>query len=55
LHFCSQNQFEILNQKTSKDVYTHLTCATDSNNIRFVFDVVTDLLVRENLKSCGLF
>ena len=55
ISFSSQTQFENLNQKTSKDVYTQLTCATDSNNIRFVFDVITDLLVRENLKSCGLF
>ena len=50
-----QKKFESLNQKRSKDVYTHFTCATDSNNIKFVFDVVSDLFVLENLKSCKLY
>jgi len=50
-----QGQFEMQNQKPTKEIYTHFTCATDSNNIRFVFDVVTDLLLKENMESCGLY
>nr|AAB24072.2 G-protein alpha i subunit [Homarus americanus] len=31
------------------------TCATDTNNIQFVFDAVTDVIIKNNLKDCGLF
>ncbi|CAO4376035.1 unnamed protein product [Caenorhabditis nigoni] len=50
--------FEKLNKRKStaqKEVYSHFTCATDTNNIRFVFDAVTDIIIRYNLKDCGLF
>jgi len=51
-----QIQFEDLNRKKeSKEVYTHFTCATDTNNIQFVFDAVTDVIIKQNLISCGLF
>jgi guanine nucleotide-binding protein G(i) subunit alpha len=42
-------------QKTTKEIYTHFTCATDTNNIQFVFDAVTDVIIKNNLKDCGLF
>ena len=35
--------------------YTHFTCATDTNNVQFVFDAVTDVIIKNNLKDCGLF
>jgi guanine nucleotide-binding protein G(i) subunit alpha len=51
-----QMQFENLNKKKeSKEVYTHFTCATDTNNVQFVFDAVTDVIIKNNLKDCGLF
>lgn len=52
-----QMQFEGLNKRKDgqKEIYTHFTCATDTNNIRFVFDAVTDIIIKENLKQCGLF
>lgn len=51
-----QAQFENLNKKKeSKEVYCHLTCATDTNNVQFVFDAVTDVIIKNNLKDCGLF
>ena len=51
-----QDRFESLNlNSTEKEVYTHLTCATDTKNIVYVFDVVTDVIVKHNLKDCGLF
>ena len=51
-----QLQFENLNKKkATKEIYTHFTCATDTNNIQFVFDAVTDVIIKNNLKDCGLF
>ncbi|XP_013792577.1 guanine nucleotide-binding protein G(k) subunit alpha-like [Limulus polyphemus] len=51
-----QKMFEDLNKrKGTKEVYTHFTCATDTNNIQFVFDAVTDVIIKINLKDCGLF
>uniref|UniRef100_A0A8C4X2L8 Guanine nucleotide binding protein (G protein), alpha transducing activity polypeptide 2 n=1 Tax=Erpetoichthys calabaricus TaxID=27687 RepID=A0A8C4X2L8_ERPCA len=51
-----KNQFLDLNmRKDIKEVYSHLTCATDTQNVKFVFDAVTDIIIKENLKDCGLF
>eukprot|EP00116_Pleurobrachia_bachei_P005762 sb/3466024/ len=50
-----QLKFEALNRKEGKEVYTHFTCATDTGNIQFVFDAVTDVIIKNNLKDCGLF
>ncbi|OQR67447.1 guanine nucleotide-binding protein G(i) subunit alpha-like, partial [Tropilaelaps mercedesae] len=51
-----QMQFERLNKRQdTKEVYTHFTCATDTSNIQFVFDAVTDVIIKNNLKDCGLF
>jgi len=27
----------------------------DTTNIQFVFDAVTDVIIKNNLKDCGLF
>ncbi|KAH8364267.1 G protein alpha i subunit [Drosophila suzukii] len=49
-------KFENLNKrKDQKEIYTHLTCATDTNNVKFVFDAVTDVIIKNNLKQIGLF
>ena len=50
-----QSKFEALNRKEDKEIYTHFTCATDTGNIQFVFDAVTDVIIKNNLKDCGLF
>lgn len=51
-----KQKFEVLNkQGQEKEIYTHFTCATDTGNIRFVFDAVTDVIVRKHLKEVGLF
>ncbi|XP_058810055.1 G protein alpha i subunit-like [Phymastichus coffea] len=50
-----QMKFENLNKlKEQKQMYSHLTCATDTDNIKFVFDAVTDVIIQNNLSSCGL-
>ena len=43
------------NKNPDKETYVHITCATHTNNINFVFSAVTDMLIRENLKYCGLY
>ena len=48
-------KFEDLNKrKGQKEIYTHFTCATDTSNIQFVFDAVVDVIIKNNLTSCGL-
>ncbi|XP_062842747.1 guanine nucleotide-binding protein G(i) subunit alpha-2a isoform X2 [Trichomycterus rosablanca] len=49
-------KFEELNRKKdTKEIYSHFTCATDTENIQFVFDAVTDVIIKNNLRDCGLF
>ena len=50
-----QAQFENKNKSQSKEIYCHQTCATDTNNIQFVFDAVTDVIIANNLRGCGLY
>ncbi|KAF7249605.1 Guanine nucleotide-binding protein G(i) subunit alpha-2, partial [Varanus komodoensis] len=47
-----QSKFEDLNKrKDTKEIYTHFTCATDTKNVQFVFDAVTDVIIKNNLKD----
>ncbi|XP_014110890.1 PREDICTED: guanine nucleotide-binding protein G(o) subunit alpha isoform X6 [Pseudopodoces humilis] len=50
-----QTQYESKNKSSNKEIYTHITCATDTNNIQFVFDAVTDVIIANNLRGCGLY
>lgn len=50
-----QAQYESKNKSPHKEIYTHVTCATDTNNIQFVFDAVTDVIIAKNLRGCGLY
>jgi len=50
-----QAQFEAKNRSSMKEIYCHQTCATDTNNIQFVFDAVTDVIIANNLRGCGLY
>ncbi|KAJ8005976.1 hypothetical protein DPEC_G00123480 [Dallia pectoralis] len=42
------------NPDKEKTVYSHFTCATDTENIRFVFVAVKDTILRHNLKEFNL-
>ncbi|KAM7391939.1 hypothetical protein PAMP_022585 [Pampus punctatissimus] len=42
------------NPDKSKTLYPHFTCATDTENIRFVFVAVKDTILRHNLKEFNL-
>ncbi|CEP00154.1 unnamed protein product (mitochondrion) [Plasmodiophora brassicae] len=46
--------FEARNLIANKPVYTHITCATDSENIRHVFTAVKDIVIRRSLSDIGL-
>jgi len=48
-----QKQFESKN-KHKKQVYTHLTCATATDNIKMVFNAIKDIIIRAGLKDIGL-
>lgn len=50
-----QAQFEAKNKSAQKEIYCHMTCATDTTNIQFVFDAVTDVIIANNLRGCGLY
>ena len=50
-----RDKFVRLNRNPGrKTVYTHVTCATDTNNIQFVFESVTDIIISEHLRDTGL-
>lgn len=38
----------------SKKIYTHVTCATDDQNIMYVFNSVKDIIIRKGLAKSGL-
>ena len=41
-------------ERTENETYTHLTCATDTQCIQWVFGAVSDLLLKSNLNECGM-
>jgi len=47
-------KFISLNQSDIKQVYPHLTCATDTQQIKFVMAAVNDIIIQNNLRDCGL-
>ena len=50
-----KKMFENLNNSpASKQFYFHYTCATSTENMKFVFDSVTDSIIERNLKACGM-
>ena len=48
------NRFVSLNQSDAKQIYTHFTCATDTQQIRFVMAAVNDIIIQNNLREVGL-
>jgi len=48
-----QEMFESKNH-LEKDIYSHITCATDTNNIFAVFNYVKDIIIKKGLSRAGL-
>ena len=42
------------NSNPNRQVYNHVTCATDSKNVEVVFDSCKDIILRGNLEEAGL-
>jgi guanine nucleotide-binding protein G(i) subunit alpha len=47
-------QFESLSRNDEKQIYPHITCATDTDNVKFVFNAVKDIIIRRSLNEAGL-
>lgn len=47
-------RFVDLNPDSDKTIYSHFTCATDTENIRFVFAAVKDTILQLNLREYNL-
>jgi len=48
-----QHTFESLNRCSDKEIYTHITCATDTDNVSHVFNSVKDILIKNSLREGG--
>jgi GTPase SAR1 family protein len=42
------------NKSTSRQIYHQTTCATDTTNVKVVFNSCKDIILRENLQNSGL-
>ena len=43
-----------IEKSQDKLIYTHMTCATDKNNLAVVFNAVQDYILFSRLKSIGV-
>ena len=48
------NKFMVLKDH-QEQIYSHFTCATDSENIKLLFTSVTETILNNSLKETGLF
>lgn len=46
-------KFVALNKNTEKDIFHHVTCATDTTNIQFVFNACKEIILKQNLEENG--
>lgn len=44
-----KRKFKKLNRRPNKQVYSHITCATDTENIKFVFEAAKDIIVSQSV------
>lgn len=49
-----QHKFKKLNRRTGREIYTHTTCATDTENVRVVFNAVKETLITKAMRSGGV-
>jgi len=48
-------RFIFLNQCPNKQIYPHLTCATDTGNIQYCFEAIKDIILQNNLRDAYEF
>ncbi len=47
------NLFLKTSQNPERSIYFHVTCATDTENVSFVFNSCKDVILQNNLKDSG--
>eukprot|EP01132_Coremiostelium_polycephalum_P004501 gene4501-5614_t len=50
-----KERFWQINKNENKSIYSHITCATDTNNIRVVFEAVKDIIFTQCIMRAGLY
>ena len=50
-----QKAFMELRRRVPKEIYVHLTCAIDTQNIQWVFNIVSEMIIKMNQRECGLY
>jgi len=48
-----RDKFSGLNRNKEKKIYTHITCATNTENVKFVFMSVQDIFMNKNFENFG--
>lgn len=46
-----QLQFQQKNPNPDRQIYAHITCATDKNNVKMVFEVCKDIILRQAINT----
>lgn len=46
-------KFLEMNRQPEKEIYHHVTCATDSENVSVVFNACKDIILKQNIKGSG--
>jgi len=49
-----KTQFLALNTIEGRKLYSHVTCATDTENVKFVFRAVQDIFINNTIKDIGV-
>eukprot|EP01133_Synstelium_polycarpum_P007879 gene7879-9249_t len=50
-----KERFWQINKNENKSIYSHITCATDTDNIRVVFQAVKDIIFTQCIMKAGLY
>jgi len=48
-----QERFASLNRNPNKKIFAHITCATDTENVKVVFDAAKEIIISQNLERLG--
>jgi hypothetical protein len=48
------NKFKSRNKTPGVEIYSHVTCATDTENVQFTFDAVKKIVLNKSLEDSGL-
>ncbi|OQR87219.1 G-protein alpha subunit 1 [Achlya hypogyna] len=47
------SKFLEMNRQPEKEIYHHVTCATDSQNVQVVFNACKDIILKQNIRGSG--